>query len=325
MFEFAVVIPTRRRPEFLAAAVDSVLRQTYPASEIVVVCDGPDAELPESLPCAAVQVLDRPREGVAAARNAGIAATTAEWVCFLDDDDLWHPERLAAIAEHLASRPGSAAAHAGWWSFAAEPMAGVDLVASTLDECLDAVTRVTPLSEMGYLDITGRSFDLLLERNRSTIATATVRRDVLVRSGGFPHGYTCAEDWMMAINVARYTEWHYCDRRLSFLRQHAGNNTRTNPTNEIVTLRAIREVWCDESRPTPAHRALTAYALDYRFLVQHTLWGALGRGDVRTAREAISIALQVLPRDRDRAVVLVPPRVSRQLGKLRRLAPRRAT
>jgi len=301
-----------------------VLRQTYPASEIVVVRDGVDAQLPESLPVGDVQVVDRPREGVAAARNAGIAATTAEWVCFLDDDDLWHPERLAAIADYLDSQPGCAAVHAGWWSFAARRIAGVDLVASTLDECLDAVTRVTAVSEMGYLDITGRSFDLLLEGPRCAISTATVRRDVLMRSRGFPDGYTCAEDWVMAINVARYTEWHYCNRRLSFVRQHAGNNTTTNPTNDIVTLRAIREVWRDESQPTPAHRPLAEYALDYRFLVQRTLWLALERGDMRTAREAMSIGLQMLPRNRDRAVTLVPPRVNRQLSKLRRLGPRRA-
>jgi glycosyltransferase involved in cell wall biosynthesis len=325
VIDFAVVIPTHRRPDFLAAAVDSVLRQTYPASEVVVVRDGLDTELPDSLPAGEVRVVDRPREGVAAARNAGIAATTAQWVCFLDDDDLWHPERLAAVADHIESRPGCAAVHAGWWSFAARPIAGVDIVASTLDECLDAVTRVTAVSEMGYLDITGRSFDLLLDSPRTAISTATVRRDLLERAGGFPHGYTCAEDWVMAINVARYTEWHYCDRRLSFIRQHAGNNTTTNPTNDIMTLRAIREVWHDESQPTPAHRALAAYALDYRVLVQRTLWMALGRGDVRTAREAISIGFEMLPRDRDRAVALVPPPVNRQLSKLRRLVPRRAS
>lgn len=87
----------------------------------------------------------------------------------------------------------------------------------------------------------------------------------------------------MAINVARYTEWQYCDQRLSFTRQHPGNNTITNPTNYIVTLRAIREVWRDDSRPTPAHRPLSEYALDYRLFVQRTLWMALERGDLRTA------------------------------------------
>lgn len=320
MIDFAVIIPTRCRPEFLSAAVDSVLRQTYPATEVVVVRDGTEVALPASFPTADVKVVEQPQEGVAAARNTGIAATTAGWLCFLDDDDLWHPERLAAIADHLESLPDCAAAQAGWWSFAAQPMDHVDLVASTLDECLSAVDRVTTVSNMEYMDITGRSFDMLLERYRGSISTATVRRDVLERSGGFPHGCTCAEDWVMALNVARYTEWHYCDRRLSFIRKHAGNNTTSNPTNDIVTLRAIREVWHDTSRPSPAHRALPAYALDYRVLVQRTLWKALARGDVRTARDAVSFGLEMLPRTRDRAVALVPPLVNHQLSKLRRFA-----
>ena len=305
--------------------MDSVLRQSYQASEVVVVRDGQDTELPDSFPIADVKVLDRPREGVAAARNAGIAATKSEWVCFLDDDDLWHPDRLKAIGDHIESRPGCAAAHAGWWTFAARPMAGADLVASTLEQCLEAAAHVTAVSDMSYLDITGRSFDLLLDSPRTAINTATVRRDVLEQAGAFPHGYTCAEDWVMAINVARYTEWQYCDQRLSFTRQHPGNNTITNPTNYIVTLRAIREVWRDDSRPTPAHRPLSEYALDYRLFVQRTLWMALERGDLRTTREALSIGKQLLPRSRDRAVALVPPKVNRQLSKLRRLAPRPAT
>ncbi len=91
-----------------------------------------------------------------------------------------------------------------------------------------------------------------------------------------------------------------------------------------MTLRAIREVWGDESRPVPAHRALAEYALDYRVIAQRTLWEALKRRDMRTAREAISIGLQILPRDRDRAVAVVPPPINRQLSKLRP-ASRRAT
>ncbi|MGO9964691.1 MAG: hypothetical protein ACLPUG_14865 [Acidimicrobiales bacterium] len=71
--------------------------------------------------------------------------------CFQDDDDLWHPERLATIVKFIDFRPGCAAAHACCWNFAAERMAGVDLVASTLDEYLDALTRVTAISDMRYV------------------------------------------------------------------------------------------------------------------------------------------------------------------------------
>ena len=317
MIDFAVIIPTRSRPQFVGGAVESVLRQTHPAREVVVVRDGPEAVVPDSLPRDLVRVLDRPAEGVAAARNAGIAATSAEWLCFLDDDDLWHPERLSAISDHIESRPGCAAAHAGWWSFSATRAASVDLVATSLEECLEQAAHVTPVSSMAYLEITGRSFDLLLERNRTAISTVTVRRDVLERAGGFPHGYTCAEDWVMAINVARYTEWQYCGRRLSFIRKHPGNNTTSNPTNDLVTIRAIREVWRDRTRPAPPHRDLTAYAHDYRDLVQRAVWEALGRGDVRVAAAAYAVGREILPRHRDRAVSLIPPQLMRRIVRAR--------
>jgi glycosyltransferase involved in cell wall biosynthesis len=321
MIEFAVVIPTYRRPELLAAAVDSILSQSYPPSEIVVVRDGPDALVPSAIDTKPVIIIDHPRAGVAAARNAGIAATSAEWVCFLDDDDLWHPDRLRLAAEHISTHSGCMAWQAASWSFATSDMPGVDLAASNLDECLAAADVTAPTSDMRYLDITGRSFDLLLGRNRGCISTATVRRDVLVKAGGFPAGYTCAEDWVMFINVARYTEWCYCAQRLSFVRKHAGNNTIVNHTNDIVTLRALHKVWENAAAPVPAHRPLSCYALDYRLMVQCSLWRAVGRRQVRTAFEVLREGAWLLPRARDRAVVLVPPAVGDVLSRLRSLLP----
>jgi glycosyltransferase involved in cell wall biosynthesis len=317
MIEFAVVIPTYRRPELLAAAVDSILRQSYPPSEIVVVRDGPDALVPSAVDTRRVTVIDHPRVGVAAARNAGIAATSAEWVCFLDDDDLWHPDRLRLAAEHISTHLGCMAWQAASWSFATSDMPGVDLVASNLDECLAAAQVTAPTSDMTYLDITGRSYDLLLGRFRGNISTATVRRDLLLEAGCFPSGYTCAEDWVMFINVARYAEWCYCDRRLSFVRKHDGNNTVINPTNDIVTIRALRQVWEDATHPVPTHQPLRRYARDYRLMVQRSLWRAVGRRQIRIAFEVLREGAWLLPRVSDRAVVLVPPPVNRFLARVR--------
>ena len=317
MAEFAVVIPTYRRPHLLAATVESVLRQTYPASEIVVVRDGPDAAVPESLRTGSVRVIDRPKEGVAAARNAGTAATHAAWLCFLDDDDLWHPDRLLVTAEYLDSHTDCAAVQADWWSFAERSLSGIDLVASDLDQCLAASAHLSASSDGDYLNITGRSFDLLLGQNRENILTASIRRDVLVKAGGFPASYTCAEDWVMAINVARYTEWHYINQRLAFRREHAGNNTKVNPTNDLVTIRALRQVWRDTSRPVPPHRPMEEYALDYRHLVQTSFWHAMRRCRMRIASEILREGVGLLPRRRDRLVVGVPPSVNRQFARIR--------
>jgi glycosyltransferase involved in cell wall biosynthesis len=104
----SAVIPVHRGERFLPAALDSVAAQTHPNVETIVVDDGsPDAsaDLAEGRP--GVTVLRRPRGGVAAARNAGIAVARGEFIALLDQDDEWLPDRLArqlaALREHPAA------------------------------------------------------------------------------------------------------------------------------------------------------------------------------------------------------------------------------
>src|SRR5271165_5399772 len=166
MPEFAVVIPTYRRPAFLTEAVESVLGQTHPPSEVIVVCDGPGEAVPDHLVRGPVRVVEQAHGGGAVARNTGIASSTSEWVCFLDDDDLWHPDRLRVAAEYLEANRDCLALTVSSSRFAAEPTEGIDFVADDLAGCLEAAATSEPLTDMSYLQIEGRSFDLLLERNR---------------------------------------------------------------------------------------------------------------------------------------------------------------
>ncbi len=317
--DFAVVIPTYRRPAYLAEAVASVVDQSHPPAEVVVVCDGPGSPVPDDLRRPPVRVVEQPHGGESVARNTGIAATTAEWVCFLDDDDLWHPDRLARTAEYLEDHPGCEAVTASSWTFGSEPGEGVELVADDLAGCLRAVAGpVAASKDMSYLDIHGRSFELLLERNRGNISGASVRRDTLVRAGGFPAGYTCGADWVMFINVARYTEWHFLDARLSFVRIHPGNNTRANPTNGLMTVRALRGVWADTARPAPPHRSLAEYGSDYRWTVQDAVWSSVRRRHPVLAARTLRAGLPLLVRPRDKAYALSPPQLTWRLERLAR-------
>lgn len=92
------VIPTRDRPELLACAIRSALRQTWLNIEVVVVVDGPDpatAAYLETLTDPRLRVLFLPgRCGGSDARNAGIRAAAGEWIALLDDDDEWLPEKI---------------------------------------------------------------------------------------------------------------------------------------------------------------------------------------------------------------------------------------
>ena len=96
----SVVVPTKDRTVLLAATLRSICRQEAVPIDVVVVDDGSkDAEAVESvvarLKDTRVSVLRRPSpEGVSAARNHGLEATTGEWVAFCDDDDLWAPDKI---------------------------------------------------------------------------------------------------------------------------------------------------------------------------------------------------------------------------------------
>jgi hypothetical protein len=94
----AVVIPTFNRPLELAQTVRSVVGQLDVELETFVVDDGDSrGDLGSLLEDRRVGVVvtPRPGSGEAAARNAGLEVVTAPWVAFCDDDDLWHPRKLA--------------------------------------------------------------------------------------------------------------------------------------------------------------------------------------------------------------------------------------
>src|SRR4051794_27184153 len=93
----SVIIPTRNRPKLVVGAVQSALAQDGARVEVCVIDDAsePPVALPDELAEQVVLVRFDSHRGAGAARNAGLEATTAELVAFLDDDDVWLPGKLA--------------------------------------------------------------------------------------------------------------------------------------------------------------------------------------------------------------------------------------
>jgi len=99
----SIVIPTYNRARQVQAALKSVLAQTYPEFEAIVVDDGSTDGTDESIKQIVrlqggnggqVRYFFQPNQGQSAARNKGIDEARGEWVAFLDSDDVWLPEKL---------------------------------------------------------------------------------------------------------------------------------------------------------------------------------------------------------------------------------------
>jgi glycosyltransferase involved in cell wall biosynthesis len=173
---YAVVIPAYQAAATLSHALDSVVAQTLPPRQIVVVDDGsPDgAELARIVAGygGAVTLLRQDNAGPASARNTGVRATSTPWVAFLDADDTWLPHKMQAQMP-LASDPRTGLLHGG---------ARKD--------------RASLPAEMDFAQ--------LWRRNRICTSMTVVRRDVFDAMGGFFEARELigAEDYSLWLRIA---------------------------------------------------------------------------------------------------------------------------
>ena len=105
---FAAVIPTYQREATIGRAVESVLSQTRPPSEVIVVDDGSTDRTHTRLEAFgdSIRVVAQAQSGSAAARNRGVESASGEWIAFLDSDDSWRPDHLERIGEAIVSTSG---------------------------------------------------------------------------------------------------------------------------------------------------------------------------------------------------------------------------
>lgn len=104
----SVITPTRNRPELLAEAIASVLAQSFSDFEMLVVDDGshpPAQAVVARFADPRLRYIFQRHAGRSAARNRALATALGEFIAFLDDDDLYHPEKLALETAFLQAHP----------------------------------------------------------------------------------------------------------------------------------------------------------------------------------------------------------------------------
>lgn len=105
--KFSVIIPVYNRSKLVKRALLSVLNQTEPAAEIIIIDDGSTDETPQTLKkfVGDAQIITQKNSGVSAARNAGLKQAAGEWIAFLDSDDEWLPDKLKMATEFIEKHP----------------------------------------------------------------------------------------------------------------------------------------------------------------------------------------------------------------------------
>lgn len=185
----AAIIPAFNLEGQILRSIASVLAQTSRPEEVIVVDDGStDATLAAARTAAGghafVRVLARPHMGPGAARNAGVAATTSDWVAFLDGDDAWQPSKVKRLRKAIASHPEA------------------DMVAHDVVELgLDGSNTERPLHE--HYDPSRMLFGQLYRGNFLATSALAVKRRIIEEVGGFDSGLPSAQDYDLWLRISR--------------------------------------------------------------------------------------------------------------------------
>lgn len=187
MYSISVVIPTYNNRGLISRAIDSVLAQTYPAAEIVIVDDGSQDHTQDEVEArygTRIRYFYQSNAGPSRARNTGIGLCTQEWIAFLDADDVWFPEKLAKQVETLRANPAAIMAVCDHVSVFPD---GSPAGGSCLPKPLDA----------------GAVREGLLSGTFFLLSGVLVRRRTLEESGRFDIHLRCGEDRDLWARLAR--------------------------------------------------------------------------------------------------------------------------
>lgn len=194
MSRVSVIIPVHNSATFIGAAVKSVLSQTCPPDQVIVVDDG-SSDSPELALTPYMKhlvIIRQPNQGPSTARNQGIRYATGKYVAFLDADDRWPPMFLEEQLEILATHPEAGLVFGDMQIFQDDNMVMPSLFQHRKFD--EAYFGPNPLVERG--------FEKLLEVNFIPTGTVVVPSAVLEKVGGFPQHIRSAEDRHLWIRIA---------------------------------------------------------------------------------------------------------------------------
>jgi glycosyltransferase involved in cell wall biosynthesis len=281
MPEVSVVIPTRDRSRLLALTLGSVLWQRDVDLEVVVVDDGSDddsAEVVAGFGDARIRLVrhDVPH-GVSAARNRGIAEAGGAWVAFLDDDDLWAPDKLARQLQ-AARRSGRAWVYAG----------GVNV-----DERLRVLEGGPPPPPDRVVELLGRYNPVPVGASNVVVGA-----DALVRAGAFDRRLRRTEDWDMWIRLARLGPPAWVCHPLTAYRMHPASNAFVDAARMLTEATVIADRYgIPVDRAAQYRRAAwTCLRAGRRGDALGYYVGAVRTGDLKSVARAVVALLHPAPK-----------------------------
>jgi len=251
----SVIIPAYNGDRYIGAAIDSVLEQTYPDYEIIVVDDGSMDNTDQVVKQYGnrVRYLSQRNQGVAASRNFGLAAALGDYIAFLDQDDVFLPHKLASQVELLDRDSELGIVNSGWQICGDRDLNNSD-PASAAVQPWQQIPDLTPANLIIWKPV--------------FLGAMLFRRDWLERSGGFDTSLEQTPDVELVMRLAKMgcpAAW--VEQITVKYRQHEDNASK----NSLLQARELNKItanfFSDSNEPAIA-------TLEAQSRYQSLIWGA---------------------------------------------------
>jgi glycosyltransferase involved in cell wall biosynthesis len=226
------IVPTYNYGRFVTQAVESVLAQTYPNVEILVVDDGSTDDTRERLRPYAdrIRYIYQENQSVAAARNTGIQAAKGDLIAFLDADDLWHPHKLEVQVRYLTDHPS------------------IKLVA--VERLAPSAESWPPLANIGHARARPITVEELVLQPHFAPSGVLARKQCFDTVGFFDTTLRNAEDYDMWIRIACHFPVVKLEVPLWWYRVHGNNKSQVPGRQEAAGLRVLEKTF---AKASPLH------------------------------------------------------------------------
>ena len=242
--KISVIIPTWNRSSYLARALESVLAQSIPPHEVIVVDDGSTDDTREIIKqqFSNVRYLYQENRGVSSARNTGIGAAGGDWIALLDSDDCWLPKKLEVQQQLLRDNPDARICHS--------------------DEIwIRNGKRVNPMKK--HAKRGGHIFKHCLPLCAISPSSTIIRRDLFDEIGLFDESLPACEDYDLWLRLCAAYPVLYADEALLIKHGgHADQLSRRYWGMDRFRIRALEKIVASSTLNAENHAAAKAMLLE---------------------------------------------------------------
>jgi glycosyltransferase involved in cell wall biosynthesis len=269
--EVSVIIPAYNRGWIIKESIDSVFSQTFDAYELIVVDDGSDDNTSEILDSYGnkLRIIRQANQGVSAARNRGIIASSGEFIALLDSDDLWLPEKLDRQMSFFRNNPDA-------------------VICQTQEIWIRNGKRVNPCKH--HKKLSGMIFEPSLNLCLVSPSAVMFKRELMDMVGFFDESFPACEDYDLWLRVSLAYPVYLIDEALIIKRGGHSDQLSRNPMLDKYRIKAIEKLLNQDILISEQRKAAVA-KLKEKCLIYAT--GCKKRGRHQEADEYIRLAGEV--------------------------------